>query len=66
AGNIRIEWEGGLLATQYIQICTNLCSASALWQSIYTNGVLPTPPANFFIDYGRTNPILYYRVKTVR
>ncbi|MDD4873217.1 MAG: immune inhibitor A [Kiritimatiellae bacterium] len=66
AGNIRIEWEGGLLATQYIQICTNLCSASALWQSIYTNGVLPTLVTNFFIDYGRTNPILYYRVKTVR
>jgi len=64
-GGIRVEWQGGEWARQYVECRTNLLSTVEQWRAIFTNDP-DTPITNWIIDLGATNDTLYYRIKAER
>jgi hypothetical protein len=62
---LRVEWRGGNLATQYLQVLGNLGATSEQWSTILTNAP-PTLTATNVIDAGATNQTLFYRIRAVR
>jgi hypothetical protein len=63
AGGMRIQWEGGIFATQYVQRLNNL--NTNVWLNISTS-LPPTPISGSFTDAPGTNATEFYRVKAVR
>jgi len=65
-GGMRVEWQGGAWATQYLEGRQDLASTTEQWSVIYTNLPLPTPIANSILDGGATNDTQFYRIRARR
>ena len=62
-GAIRIDWQGGVLATQWLECCESLTNGQ--WAAIFTN-IPPTPVTTNITDMGATNSTGAYRIKAAR
>ena len=60
---MKVDWKGGVQATQVLERCTNLVLGG--WDSILTN-IPPTAINNSFSDFMATNRAGYYRFKAWR
>jgi hypothetical protein len=66
ANGLRIEWQGGAQARQFVERNNNLSSSSTnRWVIIYTDNP-PTPLQTNLFDFPGTNRTLFYRVRAVR
>jgi hypothetical protein len=63
-GGIRIDWQGGKQARQYLEYTTNLLSTNG-WIAIYTNEP-PTSRTNSVVNGDDAGSTLYYRVRVER
>ena len=62
----KIDWQGGVLATQWLERCTNLAAPAPAWQPVVTN-VPPTATSTNHTDAAATNgPGGFYRIKARR
>ncbi|MEN8255195.1 MAG: hypothetical protein ABFR33_06965 [Verrucomicrobiota bacterium] len=61
--DMQVCWQGGVLATQLLERCSNLVSSS--WAPLLTN-VPPTSVTNNHSDSSITNPAGFYRIKAWR
>lgn len=59
--DIRVEWAGGVHATQWLQRCDNLETGEWGWVTIWTNEP-PTDPAATIIAPNTTNSPMFYRI----
>lgn len=64
-GNVRVEWKGGIWATQYVECAAALTSTGATWQAIFTNKP-PTGVATGWQYSGTTNKGAFYRIRAER
>lgn len=62
-GGLRISWQGGRDATQYLEKRDDLLSGS--WQAIFTN-MPPTDILNELLDIDDSTPQRFYRIRAVR
>ena len=62
---LRIDWKGGVWATQYLETRQSLGGTSTPWTAVATN-LPPTATATNIIDAGATNGVLFYRIKAAR
>lgn len=62
---VRIDWMGGVHATQYLESRTMLGSTSSSWLVIFTN-IPPTTIETNVVTAGPTNNSLFYRVRAIR
>jgi hypothetical protein len=62
---VRIEWQGGVAARQFLEPCGSVGTAGENWVTIYTNHP-PTPLQTNLFDLLGTNRALFYRVRAVR
>jgi hypothetical protein len=63
-GGIRVDWQGGVVVTQFLERTTNLAVGS--WGAVFTN-VPPTPTRTNWLDADTVNSGgMFYRVKTRR
>ncbi|MEI6562857.1 MAG: protease pro-enzyme activation domain-containing protein [bacterium] len=62
---IKVEWQGGEMATQFLERCMDLSAAGGIWDTLFTN-LPPTATLTNVVDAGRTNPILFYRIRAER
>ncbi len=60
---MRVYWEGGVQARQYLERCTNLAAGS--WMPVFTNEP-PTSTTTSFMDSGATHSAGFYRIKAQR
>ncbi len=65
ANGLRIEWQGGVQARQYLERSTGVDSAGITWLSIHTN-TPPTPFQTNLVDQLNTNHTLFYRIRAAR
>ena len=65
AGGVRIEWQGGMMATQFLQHRLRLDDTNALWTDIFTNPP-PTPFTGSFTNHLGTNSLEFYRIRVER
>ena len=63
-GGIAVIWQGGTLATQFLQQRFSL-NPTSMWMDIFTN-LPPTPNPSGFTNYGLTNNTGFYRVRVTR
>jgi len=63
-GGIRIDWQGGRDAWQFLEMRTDLLDSSG-WAPIYALPP-PTPVTNAIIHFGNTDQGLYYRIRAER
>lgn len=63
-GGVWMEWQGGILATQYLQRAVSL-DASNVWTDLIINAP-PTPPSGSFTDGLGTNAMQFYRIRAAR
>ena len=62
-GGVRLDWQGGQQATQYLQRTFSLSGSNVIWQNILTS----TPPTQLFRSYtNSTTSNAWYRVKALR
>jgi hypothetical protein len=64
-GGVRISWQGGTAAWQYLEYRMDLTSTDELLKTIFSNEPTTTVNTNI-IDMGATNQVLYYRIKADR
>jgi YD repeat-containing protein len=64
-GGMRIEWQGGTWATQYLQQRTGLALTNGPWVDLFTN-LPPTPNPSSFTNYAGTNCTMLYRIRVTR
>lgn len=65
ANGVRLNWRGGVLATQFLEVAEALALTNAGWQPIL--GIPPpTPVSNAVIDLRATNATLFYRIRAGR
>jgi hypothetical protein len=62
---IRISWQGGSAATQYLERSRALAGTNLQWTAIFTNKP-PTPASTNIPDAAATNPPFFYRIKAER
>ncbi len=60
---IRVRWQGGQWATQYIESCSNLIATPPVWTTIWTN-IPKTSITNTIPVSNGSNGVMYYRIKT--
>ncbi len=60
---MRVHWDGGVQARQYLERCTDLLTGS--WMPVFTNQP-PTSVTTSFMDSGATNSAGFYRIKAQR
>lgn len=60
-----IYWRGGVLATQYVDRCTNLLDEPVQWVTVFTN-VPPTSILTNFLDSSTNNVLCFYRIRAAR
>jgi hypothetical protein len=65
ANGLRIEWQGGVAARQFLERSTSLGSAGSDWLTLFTNNP-PTPLQTNLFDLLGTNRALFYRIRAVR
>lgn len=63
SGGIKLDWQGGTQATQFLQRATILSPLS--WQTIFTN-LPPTPTTVSYTDSWDANVIKFYRIEVAR
>jgi len=63
--NVRLEWQGGTRATQYVQQSTSCGATDGLWMNIFTN-LPPTAITNNFTNSVGTNLTMFYRIRVER
>ena len=64
-GGMRLQWDGGVEAKQYLEGKTNLTDTGTAWFVIASN-MPPTPTStNYLVNSGTTNPI-FYRIRVTR
>ena len=61
---VRVNWKGGVQATQVLERCTNLVTVTA-WTPFFTN-LPPTSITNGFRDLETTGSAAFYRIKARR
>ena len=64
-GHAVVSWQGGILATQYLERTTLLASSGTAWRAIFTNSP-PTATETNFVDAIGTNRVMFYRIKAAR
>ncbi len=64
-GGVRLDWQGGIMATQYLQRRFRLNGTDSTWGDIWTN-LPPTPINGSFTDSPGTNDLNFYRIRAVR
>ena len=62
---IRIDWKGGVEATQYLEVSESLAGTGDQWRVIFTNLPLTATLTNY-LDPGATNRMLFYRIRAER
>ena len=65
AGGNRIDWQGGVLVTQFVERCDSLTDTGATWTAIVTNNP-PTPVTTNYVDVTVTNAAGFYRIRATR
>ena len=65
AGGMRVFWEGGTGAWQYLERRENLGMTDELWAVIFSN-LPPTTLSTNLLDIDGTNETLYYRIRAGR
>jgi hypothetical protein len=64
-GGVRLDWQGGTGACQYLECRQQLDSTNGPWDALL--GIPPpTPVTNAVIDLGATNATLFYRLRAER
>jgi len=64
-GGTEIAWQGGRMATQYVEATTALTTPPQDWKTFSTN-YPPTPVSNVFTSAGDTNRLLFFRIRAAR
>ena len=64
-GGVRIDWRGGILATQYLQQRLTLGGSNEFWMDLFTNPP-PTQPAFSYTNFLGTNFMEFYRIRVER
>lgn len=59
---VRLAWQGGVLATQYLECRGSLTATGESWKAIFTNEP-PTPVLMDVLDAGGTNGTQFYRLR---
>lgn len=63
-GGLRIRWQGGTNATQYLQQARELGGTNGTWRDIFTN---PTPTySGSYTNLFETNSRMFYRIRAER
>lgn len=65
ANGLRLEWQGGAQARQFLERSRSVGAAGTNWLTIYTNNP-PSPLQTNLFDLLGTNRALFYRVRAVR
>ena len=65
ANGLRIEWQGGAAARQFLERSRSVSSAGTNWVTLFTNNP-PTPLQTNLFNPVSTNRSLFYRVRAVR
>ncbi len=63
-GVLRIGWQGGMQATQFLERCDNLTGASPSWTALLTNR--PVTPVDGACELATTNRSALYRIRAAR
>ena len=63
-GGVKLDWQGGVHATQYLQRNFEL-GGTNIWRDLLTN-LPPTPISGSYTDWLATNVLQFYRMKTER
>ena len=64
-GGLRVYWQGGEQATQWLEGGCTLGAAGEQWDTIFTN-VPPTSRTTNILETGVTNQWMIYRIKAGR
>ncbi|MDP6525269.1 MAG: right-handed parallel beta-helix repeat-containing protein [Kiritimatiellia bacterium] len=59
--DVRIEWQGGMVVSQFVECCSDLTSETPVWSAIYTS-TPPTSVSNSAVHLSVTNDVLFYRI----
>ncbi len=62
---VRLEWQGGVAAKQFLERSRSLSFAENNWLTLFTNNP-PTPLQTNLFDLFGTNRALFYRIRAVR
>lgn len=62
---VKIEWQGGVWASQFVERAGAVLPSGTVWISIFTNSP-PTETRVSFFDSGVTNASQYYRIRAKR
>ena len=65
ANGVRLEWQGGVAARQFLERSRSFGTAGDNWLTLFTNNP-PTPLQTNLFDLLGTNRALFYRVRAVR
>jgi len=65
AGGVRIDWQGGRDAWQYLECRDRIATTGDQWTAQLAIPP-PTPVTNAIIDLGATNRTLFYRIRVER
>ncbi len=65
AGGVRIDWQGGTNASQYLQQTTGLDPTNS-WVDIFTNPPTPNPGSFTVTSSIGTNSAMFYRIRVTR
>ena len=65
AGGLRVDWQGGSAARQYLQSRFDLFSTNDTWLDVFTNQP-PTPVANSITNPFGTNQLQFLRIRATR
>lgn len=61
-GLLRLDWMGGIRATQYLERCVDLASTGEQWEVVFTN-LPPTPNPSTFAIPPDMNVMRYFRIR---
>ena len=65
SGQVRAQWTGGILVTQFLEAGYSLNATGLIWKTVSTNRP-PTTASASAIDLSATNHLLFYRIRGVR
>jgi hypothetical protein len=65
ANGLRLEWQGGAAAKQFLERSRSVGASGTNWVTLFTNNP-PTPQQTNHFDLLGTNRALFYRVRAVR
>jgi len=65
ASGVRIEWQGGTQATQFLQRRSDIGGTNGLWETVFTNPA-PTRITNSFVCPPSTRAVEFFRILAVR